>query len=230
MDDSKLEELNIFTNLKITQLFGAKVKDKEIFLCGKMFEHVTQAKYTFKACDFFILFQNEIDSLYHSEMYSDDCFNGELKWNRKFFNKIRKYISTEIRSKNGYFSLNKNISQKDKEDSIGIEVGSGNDKLCLQLHLKIDNREFIVFRLFMNKYFTEKPDLFLFNKLLEIEADENQKIKNFIIKSNQIDKEQSKYKNDIKKLEEDFEKEKKSMIYKFWLLNEEKNKKKKELV
>lgn len=229
MDENKLQELNIFTNIKIDRYFEAKCKDKEIFICGKMFEHLTQAKYSFKACEFFIYLPYESEKLYHSEMYSDDCFNSELKWNNKFFKKIRKYINnSEMLNNRGFFSISKyTTNKKDYEDSFGIE--GEKDKLLLKLHLFIDSKEYIAFRLIMVKYITDKPEDILFGKLLQLDREENENINKIKEKTNHAIAEQIKYEREMKKREEEFESEKKSYIYKFYLLNEEKNRKIQEL-
>ena len=229
MDETKLHELNIFTNLKIGMYFEEKSKDKEVFICGKMFEHLTQAKYSFKACEFFIYFPQELNKLYHSEMYSDDCFNSELKWNNKFFKKVRKFINnSEQMNKQEFFSISKfNTKDKEVEDSFGIE--GEKDKLILQLHLFVDSKDYIAFRLIMVKYITDNPETILFGKLLELDREENENITKIKDKNNHALEEINKYEKDMRKREEEFDKERKSYIYKFSLLNEEKEKKIREL-
>jgi hypothetical protein len=162
-------------------------------------------------------------------MYSDDCFNGELKWNYKFFQKIRKYLNNaEQKSRNFFFSLNKYPSGKaESDDPFGIE--SENQKLVLQLHILMESREFIAFRLILIKYITEKPEMFIFSKLLEYEEEENKTITKIKEKNDQAINEKIKYETEISILEEVFESEKKNYIYKFSLLNEEKSKKIEEL-
>jgi hypothetical protein len=229
MDETKLQELNIFTNLKIGLYFEEKSKDKEVFICGKMFEHLTQAKYSFKACEFFIYLPLEVNKLYHSEMYSDDCFNSELKWNNKFFKKVRKLINnSELLNKQEFFSISKfNTKDKEVEDSFGIE--GEKDKLILQLHLFVDSKDYIAFRLIMVKYITDNPETVLFGKLLELDREENENINKIKEKNINALQEINKYEKDMRKREEEFDNERKSYIYKFSLLNEEKEKKIREL-
>ncbi len=162
-------------------------------------------------------------------MYSDDCFNSELKWNNKFFKKVRKFINnSEQMNKQEFFSVSKfNTKDKEVEDSFGIE--GEKDKLILQLHLFIDSKEYIAFRLIMVKYITDNPETILFGKLLELDREENENITKIKDKNNHALEEINKYEKDMRKREEEFDKERKSYIYKFSLLNEEKEKKIREL-
>ena len=52
--------------------------NKFIYICGKMFRHISLAdketcKYSFPACNFYI-YSPDNNSLYHSNMNSEDCF------------------------------------------------------------------------------------------------------------------------------------------------------------
>lgn len=228
MDESKFEEINIFTNIYVASYFGAMHQQKECILNGKMFEHVTQAKYTFKACDFFVLLPNEKNKMYHSEMYSDDCFNGELKWNHKFFKKIRKNLNNgDQKSKSFYFSLSKHKSGQNDEEFLGIQ--SDSQKFILQMHMKMENKEIVVFRLVLNPYLVEKPESFFFDKLIELEKEENSKMESLKKKIETSENEKQRYTDEAMAHEKAFETEKRDYIYKFFLLVEEKNKKIKEL-
>jgi hypothetical protein len=250
--ETNFEELSIFNQIKLKTYLGENLREgtDKIFLCGKMFSHTFQAKYSFRACDFYIYLPfNKM--LFHSQMTSDDCFTSTLKWNYNFFKKIRMCLESVENIKSTYFAinyekknntnsknniiidinLNLNLNSNENKDNQEeeLELDFSDKKIYLELHFVVDNQDIIAFRLLLKHIIDDKPHLTIMNKLLELDKEESEKL---IIKQKKLydkTKDLERMERDIRESEDNFLAFKKQSIYKLYYLNKEKNKKINEL-
>ena len=140
-------------------------KKKYIYICGKMLSHTSIAKYSFEACEFYIYSPWE-NKLYHSSMYSGDCFSNALKWDYKFFKNIRECLTTEeINIKKHYFIININgKDSKEKEDLI-----FENNKTYLELHFIVKKKDVVAFRLLLEEIIQSDKDIFFMNQVMMLD-------------------------------------------------------------
>lgn len=248
---NSFDKLNLLSNLELRCYLDKKFNDEEIkiryhaFLCGTLFQHSTHIKYSFKACEF-LVYIPETNMLYHSEMNSEECFTNSLKWNYNFFKKIRLCLFEPEKTKNTYFTI-VNISIDNSETKIlNLESNSNNNnyndysnnqnefelnclesesKMFLEMHFIVDGKDITAFRLLLTKFLSDEPYITILNKALEFENEENDSItkKQEILYNKQ--KECEDFALEITKNEDSFKERKKQYLYKFYLLNEEKNKK-----
>lgn len=226
----------------------------KVIICGKFFSHKLNNKYNFKACDCVIYYPTLKNTLFYSEMFSEDCFTNSLKWNENFFKKLRMSFS-DYPSKSSYFGIfyeravendikcgEKNLEIKinneimDEEDDLfkdfdfGDERKSENNNKYLELHFLVENKDIIAFRLKLREVYDDNPIKTIMSRVLENERIENEKL---IYKQKQFSENELeiiKIKNTLKQKEMILEKQKREYIYKFYLLNKEKNKKINELL
>jgi len=230
MDVTKFETTTYFSCLKLNK-FNNEVNDKQFYLAGKMFEHSIDLKYQFKACEFLVYFPTlNPPNLFLSEMNSQECFNNLLKWNDNFFKKINRCLSGH-EVKNSYFCLNYikdthyEPTQEEKDLFTQTEtLTEADNKLCLTLEFSVDNKEILALKLNLLPMPEENPLLKMTSKLLEYEKFEDEIIENSIKIINEKTTETEEIEETIKKNEEDFSLKKKNYLYKFGLLNREKNK------
>jgi len=220
-------------------------------ICGKFFSHKLNNKYNFHACDFIVYYPAYKNNLFYSEMKSEECFTNSLKWNENFFKKIRFALSEGVSKTNCYFGIyyereesknntneNNNIQENsnkiendnDEEDlfkdfDFGDEKTFLNKKKFLELHINISNQDIIAFRLDLKEVYDENPLNTIMSRLIEYEKSETLNIinKQRTLSENEIEIE--KLKKILEKKEKLLEKQKREFLYKFYLLNLEKNKK-----
>ena len=215
-----LDSLCIFNQLYLKQSHS---KDNHyIFIVGKMFKHSTMAEYSFKACNFH-LYDPSSNCLYHSSMVSDVCFTKTLKWTPKFYKKIRNCLASSSTkdNKNFYFTL----IEKNKSDDELINV----KQKFLELHCIIDKDDIAVFRMLLDSIVENEPYIFIMNKALELDKEEQDSVKQKQDRYYEKEKDIEKNEEEIEKIELEFENKKDEYIVKFYLINKEKNSKKKEL-
>ena len=219
-NDVHFDTLGVFNQIPIVQ--KGKKEDKYIFLCGKMFSHSAIAEYSFKVCDFH-LYDPFSNILYHSSMVSDTCFTRTLKWTPKFYKKIRNCLTNTINKNNKkyYFTLNEKNKSEDEIENVTQKF--------FELHCIIDKDDIAVFRLLLETIVEKEPYIFIMNKALELDREEEEKLKNKQEKYYEKEKDISKNESEIKDIEINFETKQKELIVKFYLLNQEKNNKIKEL-
>jgi hypothetical protein len=125
--NNTFEEISIFNNIKIKNYLSEDFGDQgsRIFICGKMYEHSFQAKYSFKACEF-LIYSPYNNKLYFTENISRDCFTDSLKWNFNFFKKIRLCLETSETIKDTYFSINH--EKNEKSSRIEVELNKFEDE------------------------------------------------------------------------------------------------------
>jgi hypothetical protein len=234
---TSFEEQIIFNQVKIDQYLEEKLKSKpdnnSVFVCGKLFSHVINAKYSFKACDF-LIYLPHYNKLYYSVMNSDDCFTSTLKWNQNFFKKIRLCLESDM-TKNTYFIIdyeNREKSKNVKNIIIEIDEKDSNEELefsdkpiYFELHFLVDTQDIVAFRMLLNSLIDDKPQYTLMNKLLEYDKQESEKLLVKQKKFHSKEKEIERMEKEIKKAEEESLKFKKESIYKLYFLNKEKNRK-----
>ena len=136
-----------------------------IYICGKMFNHSSLAKYSFEACEFYLYSPTE-KKLYHSLMNSEDCFSNAIKWNKKLFKNIRECLTKDdINLKKYYFIINNNGKEsKEKEDLI-LE----NNKTYLELHFFAKKKDVVSFRLLLEEIIQNDIDIFFMNQVLMLD-------------------------------------------------------------
>ena len=227
MDPNKFETTTYFSCLKLHK-FNNQINDKQFYLSGKMFEHSIDMKYQFKACEFLVYFPSlNPPQLFLSEMNSQECFNNLLKWNENFFKKINKCLSGH-EVKNSYFCLSylkETTNEEEKDIFTQTDTFTESDKkLCLTLEFAVDNKEILALRLDLTTLPDENPLNKMTNKLLEYEKFEEEIIANSIKVISEKSIETEEIEQTIKKNEEDFSLKKKNYLFKFGLLNREKNK------
>jgi hypothetical protein len=226
-ENSILPLMTIFNKFPISSKDskGNIIKDKIIYICGKMFSHTLLAKYNFPACDFYIYIP-ENNNLYHSIMNSEDCFSNSLKWNHKLFGGIRDCLSnSEINFKKYYFAINnsntRENSSKEKErekDEIGMESNSN----YLELHFFVKKRDIVVFRLLLEEIIINEPNLYFISQLIELDNKNEEELNEKKKKKYRQDKEIKEIEDNIKNIIDDFEKNTKQNLIKFNLLNKSK--------
>ena len=193
-------------------------KKKYIYICGKMLSHTSIAKYSFEACEFYIYSPWE-NKLYHSSMYSGDCFSNALKWDYKFFKNIRECLTKEdINIKKHYFIININgKDSKEKEDLI-LE----NNKTYLELHFIVKKKDVVAFRLLLEEIIQNDIDIFFLNQAMMIdnECEEDLLLKKK--KKFKQDNELREVENYIKGINDSYEKKTKEILIKFNKLNKSK--------
>jgi len=256
-----MDEMNIFTHISLKNYLDKEfdVLDKDEYMnkaiiWGKFFPHKLNSKYNFQACNFVIYYPELKNSLFYSEMFSEDCFTNSLKWNENFFKKVRMSFSDHI-SKSTYFGIyyerpiednlnnitnnnsdkkfeiqidNKNIDEEDdlfKDFDFGDDKIYDNKKKYLELHFSVENTDIIAFRLNLKEVYDEDPINSIMNKVLEFEKIEDAKLFYKQRQFSENEMEIVKLKNTLMQKEMLLEKQKREYIYKFYLLNKEKNKK-----
>ncbi len=200
--------------------------NNQAFLCGKMNEHSIQAKYDFKACEFYIYIPSK-RTIFYSEMQSEDCFTNSLKWNYNFFKKLRLCLQTSDNIKNTYFSFNY-LDEKDK----GICSSPDTDdfiiperQICFELHFVVDTQDITAFKLILKPLIDDNPYQTILNHALELDKIETDKLSNKQIKLYEREMETERMNNEIKLAEDGLAERKKEYMSKFYYLNKEKNKK-----
>lgn len=227
---TKFDQINIINKLKLKSYLSTTDENQKIILCGKMNEHNTNSKYCFKACEFFIYtpFNN---SIYYSDMNSDDCFTNALKWNPNFFKKIRLSLTSIESIKNTYYSIN--YEKKPTTNLIEIDLNEDSlledRKIYLELHLIVDGQDIIAFRLLMKKLIEDNPEQLLISKIIEMDKKESEVLvmrqKKFLEKEVEFEK----MKREVNEMELNNFMMKEKFILNFCLLNHEKNLKIEEL-
>jgi hypothetical protein len=240
------EPMHIFNNIKLKSYIGTELtNNNNIFICGKMNEHTTQAKYSFRACEFLIYLPFD-QKLFYSEMISDDCFTSTLKWNYNFFKKIRMCLESADNIKNTYFSIeydkkapqlntqsggNKsiiidiNIVNPPASDPLSddIELDFADRKLYFELHFVVEGQDITALRLLLNHMIDDKPYFTMLNKALEYDKIESERMSQKQQKLFDKEKEILKMENEIKEIEDNFSNKKIEYVNKFYYLNKEKN-------
>jgi len=249
-----MEEFHIFSKFILKNYLNSEFTESDTkdnlnkaVICGVFYSHKSNNKYNFPACDFMIFYPALKTNLFYSEMNSEECFSNTLKWNENFFKKIRLSFIENI-SKNSYFGIyyerdqeknNKNKQQEiqtinkenEMEDDLfkdfdfGYENISENKKKFLELHININNQDVIAFRLNLREVFDENPLNTMMKRVIEYEKKEtfNYLSKMKIYSENEIEIENLK--NSLEKKEKLLEKRKREYLYKFYVINSEKNKK-----
>ena len=199
--------------------------NKLIYICGKMLSHTLLAKYNFPACDFYI-YSPENNSLYHSNMNSEDCFTNSLKWNYKLFKNIRDCLTnSEINIKKYYFAINNSAArensskEKDRErDELGMESNSN----YLELHFIVKKRDIVAFRMLLEEIIVNDPNLYFINQVIDMDNKTGEELIEKKKKQFKQDKEIKEIENQIKEINDKYEKKTKEMIIKFNMLNKSK--------
>lgn len=257
-----IDELNFFTHINLKNYLDNEFNESEIannsskaIICGKFFPHKLNNKYNFQACEFVIYHPALKNTLFYSEMLSEDCFTNSLKWNENFFKKVRMSFSDHI-SKSSYFGIyyerpyqqetnNNNLNSNykkleiqinnenadEEEEDLFKDFDFGDDKKFenkmkyLELHFLVGVTDLIAFRLNLKEVYDENPVNTILIKALEFEKNENSKLLHKQKQFSENEMEIVKLKNTLEKKEMLLEKQKREFIYKFYLLNKEKNKK-----
>lgn len=234
---SSFNEESIFNNIKLQCYLKEDLPgdNTRVFICGKMFEHSLQAKYSFKACEFLIYlpFNNK---LFFTEMHSEDCFTNTLKWNYNFFKKIRLCLEEPETIKDTYFAINYekketnriiidiNLNNRNEEkDDLELEYADRN--IYLELHMVVQGQDLTVFKMLLKHIIDDQPYITIMNKVLELDKIESEKLEKKQKKLYETEKETARMENEILQREEYLNKKKKDYLYKFYYLNKEKNKK-----
>ncbi len=193
-------------------------ENKYIYICGKMFSHTSLAKYSFEACEFYIYSPWE-NKLYHSSMYSGDCFSNALKWDYKFFKNIRECLTKEdINIKKHYFIININgKDSKEKEDLI-LE----NNKTYLELHFIVKKKDIVTFRLLLEEIIQNDNDIFFLNQVIMIDKECEEDLLNKKKKQFKQENEINEVESYIKGINDNYDKKTKEILIKFNKLNKSK--------
>ena len=221
-NENHLDTIRIFNTLHIVI---SKQEVNDVYICGKMFSHSTLAHYSFKACEFYIYDPN-VNCLYHSIMNSEQCFTNAIKWTFSLFKRIRNALvnpPSPKKSKKMYFTIVTRYNEMN-DDVREDEIGSV-EKKYLELHFVKDKDDIIVFRLLLQAIVEENPFVFMLEKGIMLDKEEDEvlmsKCARFSNKVNEIERIES----EISENEKMYEKKQKEMIVKFYLLNQEKNNK-----
>lgn len=225
---------------------------QSMVICGKFSAHKLNDKYSFDACDFYLYTPLEKNKLFHSTMKSEDSFNSNLKWNENFFMKIRNSFTSSI--KNGYFAVNyseKNEAEN-KDDNLPENLNNEIDEALMEndifdyldlgeenkiieknkffeLKFYIEGELVTIFRLELNEVFAESPINSILLRAMEFEEKESEMLLQKIRQYEDSRNEFCKLNQQILEKEFLLEKNKREFLYKFYLLNNEKNKKIEEL-
>ena len=194
-------------------------ENKVIYICGKMFNHSSSAKYSFEACEFYLYSPSE-NKLYFSSMKSEDCFSNAIKWNYKLFKNIRECLTKdEINIKKYYFIINNNSSKESKEKE---EIIMENNKTYLELHFFVKKKDIVAFRLLLEETVQNDKDIFFLNKVMEIDNDCEEDLIKKKKKKFKQDNEIKEVENYIKGINDNYEKKTKEILIKFNKLNKSK--------
>jgi hypothetical protein len=224
--ETHFDTIGIYNKLYLKKWLDNKLDyDHFIYICGKMFSHTTLGKYSFEACDFWILDPSNDNNikLYHSVMNSENCFTESLKWNPNFFQKIRGCLNSSNWNKNTFYF---NIT--DREEYIQNE-SEKIIKKYLELHFIVNKKDIVSFRLALEEYVQNDPQIFFIDQVINLELNEQEILRNN--QKNYYNKEQEieKTKFDIENIQKNYENKKKEITVKFYLLNKEKTTKIKKL-
>jgi hypothetical protein len=230
-DDSRFPLINIYNKLTLISKDSSGnylLKDKkDIYICGKMNSHASDIKYNFQACTFHLYIPSE-NQLFYSNMNSEDCFTNSLKWNYKLYKNIRECLTnSELNLKRYYFAINNtstrdnaNSSKEKDKDKDDLEIDE--NKNYLELHFYLKKRDIVVFRLLLEEIIQNDPYSYFINQVIIMD---NSCEEELLLKK----KKQFKQNNEIKEIEnniriinDDYEKKTKEMIIKFNLLNKSK--------
>ena len=200
-------------------------EDNYIYICGKMFNHSSLAKYSFEACEFYLYSPTE-KKLYHSLMNSEDCFSNAIKWNKKLFKNIRECLTKDdINLKKYYFIINNNGKEsKEKEDLI-LE----NNKTYLELHFFAKKKDVVSFRLLLEEIIQNDIDIFFMNQVLMLDNECEEDLLAKKKKKFKQDNELNVVENYIKGINDNYEKKTKEILIKFNKLNKSKIEEEKQL-
>ena len=222
--ETHFDTIGIYNKIYLKKWVNNKLEfDHFIYICGKMFSHTTLGKYSFEACDFWILdsnFEGNV-KLFHSIMNSENCFTESLKWNPNFFQKIRGCLNSSNWNKNTFYF---NIT--DREEFVQNEKII---KKYLELHFIVNKKDIVSFRLLLEEYVQNDPKNFFMDQVINLELNEQEILRNN--QKNYYNKEQEieKTKFDIENIQKNYENKKKEITVKFYLLNKEKTTKIKKL-
>ena len=196
-----------------------------IYICGKMFNHSSLAKYSFEACEFYLYSPTE-KKLYHTLMNSEDCFSNAIKWNKKLFKNIRECLTKDdINLKKYYFIINNNGKEsKEKEDLI-LE----NNKTYLELHFFAKKKDVVSFRLLLEEIIQNDIDIFFMNQVLMLDNEYEEDLLAKKKKKFKQDNELNEVENYIKGINDNYEKKTKEILIKFNKLNKSKIEEEKQL-
>ena len=259
--NNSIDEFNVFTHINLKNYLDNEFSESDLenninkaIVCGKFLPHKLNNKYNFQACEFAIYYPVLKNTLFYSEMLSEDCFTNSLKWNENFFKKIRMSFTDHI-SKSSYFRIyyeRPNIEESDnildsndkrleiqinnenaegEEDDLFKDFDFGDDKKFedkkkyLELHFVVGDTDIIAFRLNLKEVYDENPINTIMTKALEYEKVENANLLHKQKQFSENEMEIVKLKNTLEKKETLLEKQKREFLYKFYLLNKEKNKK-----
>ena len=210
---SNFPTINIYNKLKL-------LNDKIIYICGKMHNHTSLAKYDFNACDFY-LFIPEDNKLYHSSMNSQDCFTNSFKWNYKYFSKVRECLTNKkINLKKYYFTINElsvNLDISNKDECLELESNINNK--YLELHFLVKEKDIVAFRLLLEEIIQNEPYNFFIKQVIILDNEYEEKY--FLKEKKQYvqKKEISDISMSIKNETEKFENNVKEAFIKFNKLN-----------
>lgn len=230
-NDSHLETFTICNKLKLKSYLNKKdnSKEAEAFICGKMFGHSIIAKYSFKACDFYI-YVSQFNALFHSEMNSENCFSDALKWTPNFFKRIRACLNSSNDKKNSYFVVayaNEDSKIKTNDKMVDNEEYDDNietlKKIFFELHFIIETEDIAAFRLQLEMIIEEQPQLFIMTKIIALDKEEEEQLKSEHERYYNKQIEISRLEKEIEKKKEEYANKEKDYLYKFFLLNNEKN-------
>lgn len=144
---TSLEKLLVFNKVNLLSKESVEsIKTNHAYMQTTFYEHSTQAKYDFKVCDLSIYIpeSNQLYISYPSENSSNSCFKSKIKWNSKFFIKIRQcfLFSDELLHLNkNYFTL----SSKTEIDEDGLM--NDNESFYLELHFNLKNEDVVAFNI-----------------------------------------------------------------------------------
>lgn len=225
--DNHFETFAICNRVKLKSYLNREEdnsREAEAFICGKMFSHSAIVKYSFKACDFFI-YVSKYNALFHSEMNSENCFSDALKWTPNFFKRIRACLNSSNEKKNSFFTIahaDENNKLKPNDDGDNIETSKA---MYFELHFVLDTEDIAAFRLQLEMIIEDQPQLFLMNKIIAIDKEEEEELKaeheRYFNKQIEI----CKLEKEIERNKKDYANKEKDCLYKFYLLNKEKNNK-----
>lgn len=236
-DTSRFPLINIYNKISILSKdsSGNLLKDKkDVYICGKMSSHASDIKYNFQACNFHIYIPAD-NTLYYSNMNSEDCFTNTLKWNYKLFKNIRECLTnSEVNLRRYYFIINnssRDNSSKEKDrdkDKDDLELEA--NKNYLELHFYLKKRDIVVFRLLLEEIIQNDPYIYFINQVIIMDNNCEEELLVKKKKKFKQDNEIKEIKNKIKEINDEYEKKTKEMIIKFNLLNKSKIKEEKNLL
>ena len=173
-------------------------------------------------------------------MNSEECYSNSLKWNYSFFKKIRNCFSEKEKSKNAYYCINYEKTEREiKKNNSKINIKLNNDddddlldifeikekKMFFEIHFIHNEQDITAFRLYLKPNMEDKPYLAITKKLLEMDKIEGENLANKQAMLNTKEKDLASMEKIIKDTEDAFTERKKQYLAKFNLLIKEKNKK-----